>query len=79
MAGVSSSAVLELTTEMRKANSRCGKELSEVNLYLFKDETCEIWHKVELVLTGRVIWPGELWIFPIDGRASLDEEENPKM
>ena len=38
----------------------------------------EVWYNGALVLTGRDIGPGRLWILLIDGRASLDEEEPAK-
>ena len=41
----------------------------------FKDKICEVWFRGALVLTGKDVGPGGLWILPIDGRASLDEEE----
>ena len=40
---------------------------------IFKDDTCEVWYKTKLVLTGEAIGPGGLWILPIDERKSLDE------
>ena len=42
---------------------------------IFKDKICEVWYRGALVLTGKDVGPGGLWILPIDGRASLDEEE----
>ena len=40
----------------------------------FKDKLCEVYYRGALVLTGKDIGPGGLWILPIDGRANLDEE-----
>ena len=42
---------------------------------IFKDKICEIWYHGELVLTGKDVDPGSLWIMPIDGRANLVKEE----
>ena len=36
---------------------------------------CEVWYRGVLVLTGKGVGPGGLWNLPIDGRASLDQEE----
>ena len=42
---------------------------------IFKEEICEVIYKNKIVLTGRVVGPGDLWILPIDGAASLEEGE----
>ena len=42
---------------------------------IFKDKICEVWYYGALVLTGKGVGPGGLWIMPIDRRVSLDEEE----
>ena len=42
---------------------------------IFKDKICEVWYHSALVLTGKDLGPGGLWILSIDGRVSLDKEE----
>ena len=42
---------------------------------VFKDKICEVWYWGKLVLTGKDLGLGGLWILPIDGIADLDEEE----
>ena len=40
----------------------------------FKEKTCEVYYRGKLVLTGKDVGPGGLWILPIDGRENLDEK-----
>jgi len=42
---------------------------------IFKEEVCEVIYKNKIVLTGRAVGPGDLWLLPIDGAANLEEEE----
>ena len=42
---------------------------------IFKYKSYEIWYNGALVLTGKDIGQGGLWILPIDVRTSLDEEK----
>ena len=44
-------------------------------IVLFKDNICEVWYRGKLVLTGKDVGPGGLWILLIDERANLDKEE----
>ena len=36
---------------------------------------CKVWYRGALVLTRKDVGPGGLWILPIDGRASLAQDE----
>ena len=37
-------------------------------IVIFKDDVCEIYYKKKLVLTGRSMGPGGLWVVPINGQ-----------
>ena len=42
---------------------------------ILKDKICEVWYRGALVLTGKYVGPGGLWILPIDGISSLGEDK----
>ena len=45
------------------------KEIDKRGLHChFKDEVCEVYYKEKLVLTGRSVGPGGLWVVPINGQ-----------
>ena len=51
-------------------------------IVIFKDDVCEIYYKKKLVLTGRSMGPGDLWIVPINGQEqpaaqSTETAQNP--
>ena len=51
-------------------------------IVIFRDETCEIYYKRKLVLTGRSVGPGGLWVVPINGQEqpaaqSSETAQNP--
>ena len=40
----------------------------------FKEKTCEVYYRGKLVLTGKDVGPGGLWILPTDGRRNLEDD-----
>ena len=42
---------------------------------IFKEQICEVIYEGAVVLTGRAIGPGGLWLLPINGAVALDKEE----
>ena len=45
---------------------------------ILEEDTCKIFYKGALVLTGRAVGPGGLWILPTNDATTLDVEEQNK-